>query len=156
MREDAAPPDSVEVFCYSQHLRGLIRAACSSEMLECIENTSFSTRRGDRSLQGFAGFPGETWGLFFERLAEYAGAEAGERYRILRRDFAWRNKARGCPVGGEICRVKLPSGEVDASPAKGDYPSSSLRKKRGDEKALTQFYIFWISNRGGSVSPLRR
>ncbi len=30
MHQDAAPPDSVEVFCYSQHLRGLIRTRAAT------------------------------------------------------------------------------------------------------------------------------
>ncbi len=31
------PPDSVEVFCYSQHLRGLIRTRVQQLVSECIE-----------------------------------------------------------------------------------------------------------------------
>ncbi|MGP4878136.1 class I adenylate cyclase, partial [Klebsiella pneumoniae] len=37
MHQDAAPPDSVEVFCYSQHLRGLIRTRVQQMISECIE-----------------------------------------------------------------------------------------------------------------------
>ncbi|XPE60851.1 class I adenylate cyclase [Shigella flexneri] len=37
MHQDAAPPDSVEVFCYSQHLRGLIRTRVQQLVSECIE-----------------------------------------------------------------------------------------------------------------------
>ena len=41
---DAAPPESVEVFCYSQHLRGLIRTRIQQLVSECIELRLSSTR----------------------------------------------------------------------------------------------------------------
>ncbi len=53
MHQDAAPPDSVEVFCYSQHLRGLIRTRVQQLVSECIELRLSSTRR-NRALQGAA------------------------------------------------------------------------------------------------------
>ncbi|MBZ4271057.1 class I adenylate cyclase, partial [Mycobacterium tuberculosis] len=43
--QDAAPPDSVEVFCYSQHLRGLIRTRVQQMISECIELRLSSTRQ---------------------------------------------------------------------------------------------------------------
>ncbi|STS79263.1 adenylate cyclase [Klebsiella pneumoniae] len=45
MHQDAAPPDSVEVFCYSQHLRGLIRTRVQQMISECIELRLSSTRQ---------------------------------------------------------------------------------------------------------------
>ncbi len=48
MHQDAAPPDSVEVFCYSQHLRGLIRTRVQQLVSECIELRLSSTRRNRR------------------------------------------------------------------------------------------------------------
>lgn len=45
MHQDAAPPDSVEVFCYSQHLRGLIRTRVQQLVSECIELRLSSTRQ---------------------------------------------------------------------------------------------------------------
>lgn len=48
MHQDAAPPDSVEVFCYSQHLRGLIRTRVQQLVSECIELRLSSTRRSGR------------------------------------------------------------------------------------------------------------
>ena len=44
MHQDAAPPESVEVFCYSQHLRGLIRTRIQQLVSECIELRLSSTR----------------------------------------------------------------------------------------------------------------
>ncbi|MDF2913794.1 MAG: adenylate cyclase [Pantoea agglomerans] len=45
MHQDAAPPDTVEVFCYSQHLRGLIRTRVQQLVSECIELRLSSTRQ---------------------------------------------------------------------------------------------------------------
>ena len=48
MHQDAAPPDSVEVFCYSQHLRGLIRTRVQQLVSECIE---FNTLMGKKTME---------------------------------------------------------------------------------------------------------
>jgi adenylate cyclase class 1 len=65
MHQDAAPPDSVEVFCYSQHLRGLIRTRVQL-VSECVELRLPVPARipGVKALR----VSGQTWGLFFERL----------------------------------------------------------------------------------------
>ncbi|MCS5872588.1 class I adenylate cyclase [Klebsiella pneumoniae subsp. pneumoniae] len=63
MHQDAAPPDSVEVFCYSQHLRGLIRTRVQQMISECIE-LRLSSTAGIRALQALR-VSGQTWGLFF-------------------------------------------------------------------------------------------
>ncbi|MCL6409161.1 adenylate cyclase, partial [Dickeya dadantii] len=44
MHQDAALPESLEVFCYSQHLRGLIRTRVQQLVSECIELRLTSTR----------------------------------------------------------------------------------------------------------------
>lgn len=53
MHQDAAPPDSVEVFCYSQHLRGLIRTRVQQMVSECIE-LRLQYPSGYRALQSAA------------------------------------------------------------------------------------------------------
>lgn len=35
-QDDATPPESANVFCYSQHLRGLIRTRIQQLVSECI------------------------------------------------------------------------------------------------------------------------
>lgn len=67
MHQDAAPPDSVEVFCYSQHLRGLIRTRVQQLVSECIELRLSSTRHETGRFKALR-VSGQTWGLFFERL----------------------------------------------------------------------------------------
>lgn len=85
MHQDAAPPDSVEVFCYSQHLRGLIRTRVQQLVSECIELRLSSTRRS-RALQGAARLRSNL-GLVL-RTAECLGTETGKRHRVLWRYFA--------------------------------------------------------------------
>ena len=54
MHQDAAPPDSVEVFCYSQHLRGLIRTRVQQMISRCIRTASLQYPPGYRALQSAA------------------------------------------------------------------------------------------------------
>ncbi|HBV89690.1 MAG TPA: class I adenylate cyclase, partial [Pantoea sp.] len=68
MHQDAAPPDTVEVFCYSQHLRGLIRTRVQQLVSECIELRLSSTRQEPGRFKALR-MAGETWGLFFERMS---------------------------------------------------------------------------------------
>ncbi|MGC6745962.1 class I adenylate cyclase [Escherichia coli] len=86
MHQDAAPPDSVEVFCYSQHLRGLIRTRVQQLVSECIELRLSSTRRETGRFQGAARFWSNS-GLFFERL-NVSVQKLEKRHRVLWRDFA--------------------------------------------------------------------
>nr|WP_314267503.1 class I adenylate cyclase [uncultured Moellerella sp.] len=67
MHQDAAPPDSVDVFCYSRHLRGLIRTRVQQLVSECVE-LRLSTNRHDPGRFKALRIAGQTWGLFFERL----------------------------------------------------------------------------------------
>ncbi len=63
--EDAAPPDSVEVFCYSQHLRGDSHPRAATGCSECIEYVfPAPVRRPVASRR--CGFRADV-GLFFER-----------------------------------------------------------------------------------------
>ncbi|MBC8944406.1 MULTISPECIES: class I adenylate cyclase [Xenorhabdus] len=67
MHRDAAPPASVEVFCYSKHLCGLIRTRIQQLVSECI-GLRLSSNRQDPNRFKALRISGQTWGLFFERL----------------------------------------------------------------------------------------
>lgn len=67
MHQDAAPPDAVEVFCYSEHLRGLVRTRVQQLVSECID-LRLSSNRNDPGRFKALRIAGQTWGLFFERL----------------------------------------------------------------------------------------
>ncbi|SFN51234.1 adenylate cyclase, class 1 [Izhakiella capsodis] len=68
MHQDASPPDAVEVFCYSQHLRGLIRTRVQQLVSECIELRLSSSRQEPGRFKAVR-MAGQTWGLFFERMS---------------------------------------------------------------------------------------
>lgn len=68
MHRDAAPPDSVEVFCYCRYLRGLIRTRVQQLISECIELRLSSSRQSAGHFKAIRVF-GQTWGLFFEPLS---------------------------------------------------------------------------------------
>ncbi len=67
MHQDAAPPEAVEVFCYSEHLRGLIRTRVQQLVSECIELRLSSNHNEPGRFKALR-IAGQTWGLFFERL----------------------------------------------------------------------------------------
>ncbi|WP_275377873.1 class I adenylate cyclase [Xenorhabdus bovienii] len=67
MHQDAAPPAEVDVFCYSEHLRGLIRTRVQQLVSECIELRLCSNRQDPNRFKALR-ISGQTWGLFFERL----------------------------------------------------------------------------------------
>jgi len=68
MHQDAAPPESANVFCYSQHLRGLIRTRIQQLVWECIElRLSITCQESGRFTA--VRVAGQNWGLFFERLS---------------------------------------------------------------------------------------
>lgn len=67
MHQNASPPDIVEVFCYSQHLRGLIRTRVQQLISECIALRLRT--HGENSCRFKAiRMAGVTWGLFFESM----------------------------------------------------------------------------------------
>jgi adenylate cyclase class 1 len=104
MHQDAAPPDSVEVFCYSQHLRGLIRTRVQQLVSECIELRLSSTRQETGRFKALR-VAGQTWGLFFERLnvSVQKLENAIEFYGAISH-----NKLHGLSVQVETNHVKLP------------------------------------------------
>lgn len=105
MHQDAAPPDSVEVFCYSQHMRGLIRTRVQQLVSDCIELRLSSTRLESGRFKALR-VAGETWGLFFERLSVSVQKleNAIEFYGAISH-----NKLHGLSVQMETNRVQLPS-----------------------------------------------
>jgi adenylate cyclase class 1 len=114
MHQGAAPPESVEVFCYSQHLRGLIRTRVQQLVAECIE-MRLCSRHLEPSRFKAVRVAGQTWGLFFERLSVSAQKleNAVEFYGAISH-----NKLHGLPVKVEAERVHLPA-VVDSFASQG-------------------------------------
>ncbi|UYA62296.1 Adenylate cyclase [Pectobacterium sp. F1-1] len=104
MHQDAALPESLEVFCYSQHLRGLIRTRVQQLVSECIELRLTSTRQEPGRFKAVK-VAGQTWGLFFERLSVSVQKleNAVEFYGAISN-----NKLQGQPVQVETNHVHLP------------------------------------------------
>ncbi|KAA8996437.1 class I adenylate cyclase [Affinibrenneria salicis] len=104
MHQDAALPESLEVFCYSQHLRGLIRTRVQQLVSECIELRLTSTRQDPGRFKAVK-VAGQTWGLFFERLSVSVQKleNAVEFYGAISN-----NKLQGLPVQIETNHVHLP------------------------------------------------
>ncbi|MBW7984501.1 class I adenylate cyclase [Enterobacillus tribolii] len=115
MHQDAAPPEAVEVFCYSAHLRGLIRTRLQQLVSECIELRLSSTRLEPGRFKAVR-VAGQTWGLFFERLSVSVQKleNAIEFYGAISN-----NKLHGLPtVQVETKQVHLP-GVVDGYASEG-------------------------------------
>ncbi|MEH0834461.1 class I adenylate cyclase [Pectobacterium cacticida] len=104
MHQDAALPESLEVFCYSQHLRGLIRTRVQQLVSECIELRLTSTRQEPGRFKAVK-VAGQTWGLFFERLSVSVQKleNAVEFYGAISN-----NKLQGQPVQVETNHIHLP------------------------------------------------
>ncbi len=104
MHQDASPPDTVEVFCYSQHLRGLIRTRVQQLVSECIELRLSSTRQDPARFKAVR-VAGQTWGLFFERLSVSVQKleNAIEFYGAISH-----NKLHGLSIQMETEQVSLP------------------------------------------------
>jgi adenylate cyclase class 1 len=105
MHQDAAPPEAVEVFCYSQHLRGLIRTRIQQLVSECIE-LRLSSKRLESGRFKAVRVAGQTWGLFFERLSVSAQKleNAIEFYGAISN-----NKLHGLSVKVDTDQVHLPA-----------------------------------------------
>jgi len=114
MHQDASPPESVEVFCYSQHLRGLIRTRIQQLVSECIELRLSSTRQEPGRFKAVR-VSGQTWGLFFERLSVSVQKleNAVEFYGAISK-----NKLRGLSVKVATEQVNLPAA-VDGVASEG-------------------------------------
>ncbi len=104
MHQDASPPESVEVFCYSQHLRGLLRSRMQQLVAECIDLRLSSTRLEPGRFKAVR-VAGQTWGLFFERLSVSVQKleNAVEFYGAISN-----NKLHGLSVQVETTQIHLP------------------------------------------------
>ncbi|UXI01229.1 class I adenylate cyclase [Photobacterium sp. TY1-4] len=67
MHQDAIPPESVDVFCYSKHMRGLIRNLVYQLVAECIELRLKPVEQEKRRRFKAIRIGEQTHGLFFER-----------------------------------------------------------------------------------------
>ncbi|OFC62268.1 class I adenylate cyclase [Candidatus Erwinia dacicola] len=105
MHQDASPPDNVEVFCYSQHLRGLIRTRVQQLVSECVELRLSSTRHEPGRFKALR-VAGQTWGLFFERLSVsvHKLENAVEFYGAISN-----NKLHGLSLKVETDQARLPA-----------------------------------------------
>ena len=135
MHQDAAPPDSVEVFCYSQHLRGLIRTRVQQMISECIELRLSSTPR----------IPGAS-----KRCASPARRGGCSSSGLTFRCRSWKTPlsstalSRTTSCTGCRCRWKPITLSCRrwwmASPAKGLF-SSSLKTRIITTAALTSIFL---------------
>lgn len=67
MHQDALPPESVDVFCYSKNLRGMMRNTVYQLLAECIELRLKPVEPQKRRRFKAIKVAGEMFGLFFER-----------------------------------------------------------------------------------------
>lgn len=139
MHQDAAPPESVDVFCYSQHLRGLIRTRIQQLVSECIELRLSSTRLEPGRFKAVR-VAGQTWGLFFERLSVSVQKleNAVEFYGAISN-----NKLHGLSVKVETDQVHLPP-VVDGFASEGII--QFFFENSADDKGFN-IYILDASNR---------
>lgn len=139
MHQDAAPPESVEVFCYSQHLRGLIRTRIQQLVSECIELRLSSTRLEPGRFKAVR-VAGQTWGLFFERLSVSVQKleNAVEFYGAISN-----NKLHGLSIKVETDQVHLPP-VVDGFASEGSI--QFFFEDTSDDKGFN-IYILDESNR---------
>lgn len=115
MHQDALPPDAVEVFCYSQHLRGLIRTRVQQLVSECIDIRLSSTRQEPGRFKALR-LAGDTWGVFFERMSVSVQKleNAVEFYGAISN-----NKLHGLSI-------KVDSQQVDLPPVVNSYASEGI------------------------------
>ncbi len=67
MHQDALPPESVDVFCYSQHMRGVIRNVVYQMLAECIDLRLKPVKSEKRRRFKVIKVADQMHGLFFER-----------------------------------------------------------------------------------------
>lgn len=67
MHQDALPPESVDVFCYSKNLRGIIRNTVYQLLAECIEMRLKPIEEQSRRKFKAIKIASQMFGLFFER-----------------------------------------------------------------------------------------
>ena len=67
MHQDAIPPESVDVFCYSKNLRGVMRNMVYQLLAECIDLRLKPIEQEKRRRFKALKIAQQTYGLFFER-----------------------------------------------------------------------------------------
>ncbi|MGL6054645.1 MAG: class I adenylate cyclase, partial [Vibrio metschnikovii] len=67
MHQDAIPPESVDVFCYSKHLRGVMRNLIYQLLAECIDLRLKPVEQEKRRRFKAMRIGKQMYGLFFER-----------------------------------------------------------------------------------------
>ncbi|ELX4125359.1 class I adenylate cyclase [Vibrio vulnificus] len=67
MHQDAIPPESVDVFCYSKNLRGVMRNMVYQLLAECIDLRLKPVEQEKRRRFKAIRLAAQTYGLFFER-----------------------------------------------------------------------------------------
>ncbi len=104
MHQDADLPESVDVFCYSQYLRGLIHERMRALISECITQRLSNTRQVRKGIKAIR-IAGQAWGIFFERLSVSVRKleDAVEFYAEISR-----NKVREPPAKMDIDQIQLP------------------------------------------------
>jgi adenylate cyclase class 1 len=114
MHQDAEQPESVDVFCYSHYLRGLIQTRLQQLVSECISLRLSSTRQDSNRFKALR-LAGQTWGLFFERLSVSVQKleNAVEFYGAISN-----NKLNGIPVELKAGEEHLPE-IIDGSASEG-------------------------------------
>lgn len=67
MHQDALPPESIDVFCYSEHMRGMMRNMVYQLLAECIELRLKPVENDKRRRFKVLKVANQMYGLFFER-----------------------------------------------------------------------------------------
>ncbi len=95
MHQDALPPESVDVFCYSQNLREIIQNTIHQMLSECIEMRLKPVEERVRRKFKAIKVANQTFGLFFERrgVSVQKLENSVEFYRSISS-----NKATGSPL----------------------------------------------------------
>lgn len=123
MHQDALPPESIDVFCYSQHLRGVMRNMVYQLLAECIElrlkPVDSEKRRRFKALR----IGDKTYGLFFERrgVSVQMLENAIDFYRSIST-----NKLQGAPLKGIDTQSKSALPEVVLPEAVDGFASEGL------------------------------
>lgn len=127
------------MFCYSQHLRGLIRTRIQQLVSECIDLRLSSTRQEPGRFKAVR-VSGQTWGLFFERLSVSVQKleNAVEFYGAISN-----NKLHGLSVQVETNQIHLPP-VVDGFASEGiiQFFSKALPMKKAS------IFISWMKQTG--------
>ncbi len=134
MHQDAIPPESVDVFCYSKKMRGLIRNLVYQLVAECIEMrlkpVELEKRRRFKALK----IGSQTYGLFFERrgVSVQKLENSVEFYRCIST-----NKLTGSPLLFLDKEEMIHPPEIVDAYASEGLSSSSLRAQKAGSISIS-------------------